>query len=256
MTDTGRQSAPETGASASPATSASRGRGGVRGPLGDLGMSELRHPTEPARFALALVALAVAVSAAVFVLISLKEITMLLVLFALIIIMVLVIWVAIQVMRIRLLGDAVLVSSQTLPEVQEVVDTVRDRSATADASTSRRRQDQQRAVRGRRAHYAHHVLRCPRAGRGRRGARRSRQSRRATAAAVHAGDLRRGAEGSLCPVVVPAVHRLQHDRADRVRLPVCFAVLPGHRLLGGSHRARLLRGPRGQPACRLPCAGR
>jgi hypothetical protein len=127
MTDTARQSAPRTGASAGPAPSASRGRGGVRGPLGDLGMSELRHPTEPARFALALVALAVAVGVAVFVLISLRQITILLAFFALIIFMVLVIWVAIQVMRIRLLGDAVLVSSQTLPEVQEVVDTVRDR---------------------------------------------------------------------------------------------------------------------------------
>jgi uncharacterized membrane protein YqjE len=90
-------------------------------------MSELRHPTEPARFALALVALAVAVGVAVFVLISLRQITILLAFFALIIFMVLVIWVAIQVIRIRLLGDAVLVSSQTLPEVQEVVDTVRDR---------------------------------------------------------------------------------------------------------------------------------
>ena len=127
MTDTDRQSVPGTGASAGPATSASRGRGGVRGPLGSLSMSELRHPTEPSRFALALVALAVAVGVAVFVLISLRQITILLVFFALIIILMLVIWVALQVMRIRLLGDAVLVSSQTLPEVQEVVDTVRDR---------------------------------------------------------------------------------------------------------------------------------
>src|SRR5512133_2189647 len=118
MTDTGRSAGPATDISADPVTPRSGGRGpGVRGPLGDLDMTELRHPTEPSRFALALVALAVAVGAAVFVLVSLGEITTLLLLFVLIIITVLVIWVAIQIWRIRLLGDAVLVSRQTLPEV-------------------------------------------------------------------------------------------------------------------------------------------
>lgn len=100
---------------------------GVRGPLGDLQMAELRHPTEPSRFALALVAVALAVAVAVFVLLSLGEATLLMILFASIAAGVLLVWVGIQVWRIRLLGDAVLVSMDTLPEVQQIVDTVRTR---------------------------------------------------------------------------------------------------------------------------------
>src|SRR5689334_2461587 len=100
---------------------------GVRGPLGNLDMTELRHPTEPSRFALALVALALAVAVALFVLVSLGEITVLMIAFALVIAAVFLIWVGVQIWRIRLLGDAVLVSAHTLPEVQEVIDTVRTR---------------------------------------------------------------------------------------------------------------------------------
>lgn len=90
-------------------------------------MAELRHPAEPSRFALALVALAAAVAIAVFVLVSLGQIAFVIYMFGAIVIAVLAIWAAVQVWRIRLLGDAVLVSAQTLPEVQEVLDTVRIR---------------------------------------------------------------------------------------------------------------------------------
>jgi hypothetical protein len=76
---------------------------------------------------LALVAVALPVAVAVFVLLSLGEATYLMILFASIAAAVLLIWVGIQVWRIRLLGDAVLVSMDTLPEVQQIVDTVRTR---------------------------------------------------------------------------------------------------------------------------------
>jgi hypothetical protein len=105
----------------------SRRLAGVHGPLGDLNMAELRHPTEPSRFALALVALALAVAVAVFVLVSLGQATILIIAFVSIIAAVFVIWIGIQVWRIRLLGDAVLVSPHTLPKLQEVLDTVRAR---------------------------------------------------------------------------------------------------------------------------------
>jgi hypothetical protein len=103
--------------------------GRVRGPLGDLDMTELRHPTESSRFALALVSVAFAFAVAVFVLVSLGEATTLMILLLLAFVAVLLIWVAVQVWRIRLLGDAVLVRADTLPVVQSVLDTVRDRLA-------------------------------------------------------------------------------------------------------------------------------
>nr|WP_296072537.1 hypothetical protein [uncultured Actinoplanes sp.] len=108
---------------------AERGTNGgrVRGPLGELDMTELRHPTESSRFALALISVAFAVAVAVFVLVSLGEATMLMIVFLVIVVAVLLIWVAVQLWRVRLLGDAVLVRAETLPEVQGVLDTVRDR---------------------------------------------------------------------------------------------------------------------------------
>lgn len=90
-------------------------------------LAELRHPTEPSRFALALVASSVPVAVALFVMVSLGQATRLIAIIAGVIVGLLVIWVSIQVWRIRLLGDAVLVSAQTLPEVQEVLDVVRAR---------------------------------------------------------------------------------------------------------------------------------
>ena len=90
-----------------------------------LDMTRLRHPSEPSRLALALVALAAVTAVALFVLVSLGRTTFLATTFLVIVLAVILIWVALQVWRIRLLGDAVLVSEQTLPELQELVDTVR-----------------------------------------------------------------------------------------------------------------------------------
>ncbi|RFU21169.1 hypothetical protein D0Z06_12310 [Geodermatophilus marinus] len=99
----------------------------VPGPLTGAPIALLRHPAEPSRFALALVALAVAAAVAVFVLVSLGQATVLLAIVLGIAGAVLLIWVLVQIWRIRLLGDAVLVSERTLPEVQAVVDVVRGR---------------------------------------------------------------------------------------------------------------------------------
>ena len=99
----------------------------VRGPLGELDVAALRHPAEPSRLALALIAMSFALAVALFVLISLGEVTRLVLIAVGIVLALFVIWAAIQIWRIRLLGDAVLVSAQTLPEVQEIVDVVRAR---------------------------------------------------------------------------------------------------------------------------------
>jgi len=112
-----------------PAGNGARSGGSVHGPLGDLDVASLRHPTEPSRFALALVALALPVGIALFVLVSLGQTATLIGIFAAVVVVVLLIWVVVQILRIRLLGDAVLVTAQTLPEVQEVVDVVRARLA-------------------------------------------------------------------------------------------------------------------------------
>jgi hypothetical protein len=90
-------------------------------------MADLRHPTEPSRFALALVASSVPVAVALFVMVSLGQATQLIAIIAGIIAGLLLIWIGIQIWRIRLLGDAVLASAETLPEVQEVLDVVRAR---------------------------------------------------------------------------------------------------------------------------------
>jgi hypothetical protein len=94
-----------------------------------LDVAELRHPSEPSRFALALVASSLAVAVGLFVLASLGELTVLLTLVVVIGFVVLVFWIGLQIWRIRLLGDAVLVSPATLPDVQEIVDVVRARLA-------------------------------------------------------------------------------------------------------------------------------
>jgi len=107
-----------------------RGSGAsVRSPSGEFLVADLRHPAEPSRFALALVALSVVVGIALFVMISLGQATELIAIIVAIVVVVLLIWVLVQILRIRLLGDAVLVSAQTLPEVQDVVDVVRARLA-------------------------------------------------------------------------------------------------------------------------------
>src|SRR4051812_21058880 len=82
-------------------------------PVAGIPIADLRHPTEPSRFALALVAMALAVGVALFVMVSLGQVPLLIKLGILLILAVLVIWVLVQVLRIRLLGDAVLVSRAT-----------------------------------------------------------------------------------------------------------------------------------------------
>ena len=128
MTDSRSSTRTSTEPSANPETQMSlRFASGVRGPLGDMDMTLLRHPTEPSRFALALVSLGVVIAVAVFVLVSLAAITTLLLFLFFIIGMLLLIWVGVQIWRIRLLGDAVMVYPQALPEIQQVLDTVRTR---------------------------------------------------------------------------------------------------------------------------------
>jgi hypothetical protein len=78
-----------------------------------LDVAELRHPSEPSRFALAMVASSLAVAVGLFVLASLGKLTVLLALMVVIGFVVLVFWVGLQIWRIRLLGDAVLVSATT-----------------------------------------------------------------------------------------------------------------------------------------------
>ena len=96
-------------------------------PLSEQEITALRHPSEPSRFALAVLALALPTALALFVLASLGRATLLLVVAVSVLAGLLFVWVVLQVWRIRLLADAVLVSAQTLPELQELVDIVRGR---------------------------------------------------------------------------------------------------------------------------------
>lgn len=102
---------------------------GVTSPLGEWSMTELRHPSESSRFALALLSLAVVTALAVFALISLSAFTTLLRAFLAVVGGLLLLWVTVQLWRVRLVGDAVLVLADTLPEAQQVMDTVKDRLA-------------------------------------------------------------------------------------------------------------------------------
>lgn len=99
----------------------------VRGPFGELPVADLRHPTEPSRFALALVAMAVPIAFALMVMVSVGQALEVIGIIVAIVVALLLIWVALQIWRIRLLGDAVLVSAQTLPAVQVLLDSVRER---------------------------------------------------------------------------------------------------------------------------------
>jgi len=92
-----------------------------------LNISKLRHPTEPLRFALAIVSAALVSGLGLFVLAALGHITQIVLIVGGIILAFGLVWATIQIWRIRLLGDAVLVSAHTLPQVQEVVDVVRAR---------------------------------------------------------------------------------------------------------------------------------
>jgi hypothetical protein len=101
----------------------------VRGPLGELAVAELRHPTETSRFVLALVAMAVAVVVALAFAVAVGRAAGALATVVAVALAVLVFALFLPLLRIRLLGDAVLVSRETLPEVQDVVDVVRTRLA-------------------------------------------------------------------------------------------------------------------------------
>lgn len=90
-------------------------------------LDDVRHPLEASRFALAVTASALVIGAAVLVLLVLGQqariwLALLGVLLALVLF-----WATLQLWRVRLLGDAVWVSADTLPEVQDVVDEVRRR---------------------------------------------------------------------------------------------------------------------------------
>lgn len=95
--------------------------------VGDLDVAALRHPYEPSRFALAIVGMAFPIAFTIFVLVSLGEVTMLVALIIVIGLGLFLVWLLLQVWRVRLLGDAVLVSEETLPALQQVIDTVRER---------------------------------------------------------------------------------------------------------------------------------
>jgi hypothetical protein len=95
--------------------------------LGGLPVEELRHPSEPSRFALALVAMSIPIAVALSVMVSQGQEAKVIAILVAIVVALFLIWVAVQLWRVRLLGDAVLVSAQTLPAVQEILDTVRDR---------------------------------------------------------------------------------------------------------------------------------
>jgi hypothetical protein len=87
----------------------------------------LRHPTENSRFALALVAASAVVAIAVGVLLALGRVSQILLILLAIGFAFLVLWFSLQLWRVRLLADGVQVSSASLPEVQEVMDVVRER---------------------------------------------------------------------------------------------------------------------------------
>ena len=116
---------PISGPRADPARAAGVRRGGgvIRGPLGDLSVEDVRHPTEPSRFALALVAMSVPIAVALGAMVLLDVAAII----VFVVVALLLIRLSVQLWRIRLLGDAVLVSAQTLPAVQEVLDAVRER---------------------------------------------------------------------------------------------------------------------------------
>ena len=90
-------------------------------------MGALRHPYEGSRFAIALVASALSVAFGVLVLVMIGQQSEIALIVLLVVASLAAAWVLIQLWRIRLLADAVLVGPQTLPEVQAAVDTVRER---------------------------------------------------------------------------------------------------------------------------------
>ena len=106
-----------------------RDSGDLRGShaMQTLRIDDLRHPTEASRFALALLASTAALAVAIFVLVSLGRATLLWVTLLVILIIIGTIWFLLQLRRVSMLADAVKVSAETLPEVQEILDAVQER---------------------------------------------------------------------------------------------------------------------------------
>jgi hypothetical protein len=86
----------------------------------------LRYPTEPSRFVLAAVSTLSAL-AVVTVWFAQLDLQGLLIAVAGLAFLLALLWVVLQIHRVRILGDAVLVTSQTLPDFQQAIDEVRDR---------------------------------------------------------------------------------------------------------------------------------
>jgi len=89
-----------------------------------LDVHAVRFPAEPSRFVMAVVCVG-AVFAALVVLLIIVDVSMLVYAALALVLLLVSVWVGIQFWRLRLLGDAVLVSAQTLPDLQSAVDEVR-----------------------------------------------------------------------------------------------------------------------------------
>lgn len=96
-------------------------------PVHALDVDVLRHPTESSRLALALLSSTTAVSAGVFVLVTLGQDSRIFIGLLTVGAGVALVWLLLQLWRVRLLADAVNVSADTLPEVQQAIDVVRER---------------------------------------------------------------------------------------------------------------------------------
>lgn len=89
-----------------------------------LDIDAVRHPAEPSRFALA-VTCVMAVLIALVVWLIVVDVSLLVYAVLVLVGLLLGLWVAVQFWRVRLLGDAVLVTAQSLPALQSAVDRVR-----------------------------------------------------------------------------------------------------------------------------------
>src|SRR5688572_26706008 len=76
--------------------------GSIRGPFGEVPIEDLRHPSEPSRFALALVAMAFPIAFALVVMVSVGQELQLIAIILTIVVALILIWVAVQIWRIRL----------------------------------------------------------------------------------------------------------------------------------------------------------
>ena len=87
-------------------------------------LATVRHPAEPSRLAMAVVCVSCAL---IVVVVWAAVINLLALIYSVLglVLVLLLIWLLVQLSRLRLLGDAVLVSAETFPEVQSAVDEVR-----------------------------------------------------------------------------------------------------------------------------------